>query len=130
MMAQSAESDEDRRKQHRLVQRLCYPGNVLHVQFRQFLNGEDHFLALPLLAQLRGPMKFTSILEREIETKHQLTQRVTKLTTNAGGAYVSIGHRKNEVTDFLNESEGNLNILADQIGKTIAGHHLLTALNL
>ena len=75
-------------------------------------------------------MKPISILERDVDVRHQIPERVAMLATNAGGAYISIGHAETEVAKFFSLDPGNLHFFASKVERMINGHNVLEALGL
>ena len=128
-LAQSLTSDAERNEQHRLVKLMCFGPGQLYMEFRQFLEGAE-LAELPVLMHIRARAKLVSVIEREIEWRHQVSGRAAALVTNANGAYISVAHREPEVEAYINMDPANLLRFCEAVEKVRSGHYLLTSMGL
>lgn len=77
----------DNERHHPLTLRLCSPGTVCHAQMRLFASGQAELRALPSLELEAAKLRFASVSERWVESRHALTQRYV-----AAGPHIAATH--------------------------------------
>ena len=96
---------------HPLAVKICLPGTICYAQIVAFINGAD-ILSLPSLCWYVAGFRFATIVERWIEARHAIVNKILAGINHASMQHIAFFVSLPQMHDILSDDVANLNAFA------------------